>query len=122
MWALKDKYKECCHNDACESFDTCIECWDEWAERNPPMTNGDRIRSMSDEELANFLLNVAYAGSDPWAVPFARKLCDNCPTVECKIQETGQTMDFHECDFADGKCPHGTDVVWWMRQPAEVSL
>lgn len=55
MWKLDEKYKECCHNDACESFDTCIECWDEWAENNPPMTNADRIRAMSDEELAKFL-------------------------------------------------------------------
>ena len=55
MWELKDKYKECCHNDDCESFDTCIDCWDEWAERNPPMTNADRIRAMSDEELAEFI-------------------------------------------------------------------
>ena len=83
-------------------------------------TNGDRIRAMSDEELADFLIQVAYAGADPWGIPFERKFCDNCPTVECTIQETGQTMDFHECDFADGKCPHGTDVIWWLKQPAEV--
>jgi hypothetical protein len=82
-------------------------------------TNADRIRAMSDEELANFLLNVAYAGSDPWAVPFERKFCDNCQTVECMIPETGQTMDCHECDFVDGKCPHGTDIVWWLQQSVE---
>ena len=51
MWELKDKYMVCCHNNDCDSFDTCIDCWDEWAERNPPMTKADRIRAMSDEEL-----------------------------------------------------------------------
>lgn len=86
------------------------------------MTNADRIRAMSDEELGNFLINVAYAGNDPWCIPFTRKFCDNCPTYEGTIVETGQTMDFHECDFADGKCPHGSDVVWWLKQAAEVEL
>ena len=55
MWKLDDKYKECCHNDACESFDTCIDCWNEWEENHPPMTNADRIRAMTDEELAAWL-------------------------------------------------------------------
>ena len=55
MWMLKDKYDGCCENSGCEGFDNCTECWDEWAERNPPMTNADRIRAMSDEELAEFL-------------------------------------------------------------------
>ena len=58
MWELKNKYKDCCQNSGCDSFDTCIECWDEWAERNPPMTNADRIRAMSDEELATDLLDM----------------------------------------------------------------
>lgn len=87
--------------------------------RTKPITNADRIRAMSDDELANFLLNVAYAGSDPWAIPFARKFCDNCPTVEGTDPVTEFTMDFHECEFSDGKCPHGTDIVWWLQQPAE---
>lgn len=55
MWKLKDKYKVCCHNSGCDSFDTCIECWDEWEERNPPMTNADCIRAMSDEDLCEML-------------------------------------------------------------------
>ena len=82
-------------------------------------TNADSIRAMSDEELAELLSQTAYAGATPWCEPFARKFCDRCPTVEGTIKETGQTMDFNECDFADGKCPHGSDVVWWLQQPAE---
>ena len=104
--------KTCCYDvcapDYCPEYEEAV------------LTNGDRIRAMSDEELSDFLIQVAYAGADPWGIPFERKFCDNCPTVECTIQETGQTMDFHECDFADGKCPHGTDVIWWLKQPAEV--
>lgn len=82
-------------------------------------TNGDRIRGMDDETLANFLAGIAYSMDGPWAEPFCRKFCDNCPTVEGTIQETGETMDFYECDFADGECPHGSDIAWWLQQPAE---
>lgn len=28
-------------------------------------------------------------------------------------------MDLHECDFTDGKCPHGSDIVWWLQQPVK---
>lgn len=83
------------------------------------VTNGDRIRAMGDEELAEFLCGLAFAGNTPWSDPFVREFCDNCPTVEGTVEETGQTMDFNECDFADGKCPNGSDVVWWLRQPKD---
>lgn len=120
-YCYKPTNTKCCHNcrkdaNTCEVIHECgKDC-----RGHESYSNADRIRVMSDEELANFLLNLAYAGSDPWAELFARKFCDNCPTVECRIQETGQTMYCHECDFADGKCPHGTDVTWWLQQPAEV--
>ena len=55
MWKQEDKYDGCCHNDGCESYDNCTECWDSWAEYNPPMTNADHIRAMTDEELSWFL-------------------------------------------------------------------
>lgn len=50
--------------DFCENTDLCIECphfADSGGEyRESPMTNADRIRSMSDEELAEFLYQVGY--------------------------------------------------------------
>ena len=68
MWKIKDKYNGCCENSGCEGFDNCTECWDEWAERNPPMTNADRIRAMTDEELAKILyygFDYRYCSNDP---------------------------------------------------------
>ena len=101
MWDLKDKYKECCHNDDCESFGTCIECWDEWAERNPPMTNADRIRSMSDEELAKYLTDkTEYQPS-----PGARKSWGGA--------YGNSYLEYHEAAL---------DWLYWLQQPAEVSL
>ena len=45
-------------------------------------------------------------------------MCDSCQTVH-GTYESGIEDDFHECDFVDGKCPHGSDIVWWLQQPAE---
>lgn len=102
--------KGCFEDGRCHALGNC---------ENKIVTNADRIRAMSDEELAELLSQTAYAGETPWCEPFDRKFCDNCPTVGVTIVETGKTMDFNECDFADGKCPHGSDIVWWLGQPAE---
>ena len=82
------------------------------------MTNADRINSMTIEEKADFLSSIAYGRETPWSEPFARRLCDSCPTVH-GTYERGIEDDFHECDFVDGKCPHGSAIAWWLQQPAE---
>lgn len=84
-----------------------------------PETNADRIRSMSDEELAEFLDQIAYARETPWSIPFQKKICNNCPTTTCIVEGYHHPMELNECDFADGECPHGSDIVWWLQQPAE---
>lgn len=83
-----------------------------------PPTNAERIRAMSDEELADFLCSIAYTGNTPWSEPFARKFCDNCPDPEYTLDD-GRKMNLHECDFVDGKCPHRSDCVWWLQQSAK---
>lgn len=70
-----------------------------------PASFGDTIRSMNDHELADFIASLAYKGETPWCVPFRRAFCDKCVSTEC--------------DFTDGKCPHGSDIEWWLKQPAE---
>ncbi len=84
-----------------------------------PQTNADRIRAMSDEELADFLCSLAFARETPWSDPFVKQLCKSCPTVRAMIAETGEVMELNECNFVGGKCPHGDDVLWWLRQPVE---
>lgn len=86
--------------------------------RSMPVSNADRIRSMSDEELKSFLVRIGYGRETPWCDPFAEKFCRNCPTVHCEY-ESGAQDDLHECDFTDGDCPHGSDIVWWLKQPME---
>lgn len=82
------------------------------------MTNADRIRAMTDEELAGFLSGIAYIGTNPWSEAFCAANCNNCPTTHVRYQDSGREDDLHECDFTDGLCPHGDDVRWWIRQPA----
>lgn len=84
----------------------------------PPMTNADRIRAMSDEEMAQLLYSIAYARETPWSKPFYEKFCKDCPAPEYTLDD-GRKLCLHECDFKNGKCPHGTDIVWWLKQPAE---
>lgn len=81
------------------------------------MTNADRIRAMSDEELEDFLIRIE--GEQPWSTQFSEKFCDNCPTTTCTVEGYGHPIELSECDFIDGKCPHGIDIVWWLQQPAE---
>ena len=84
-------------------------------------TNAQKIRAMTDEELAEFLSSITYGRETPWSEPFARRLCDSCPTVH-GTYESGIEDDFHECDFLDGECPHGSAIVWWLKQPAEEEM
>jgi hypothetical protein len=80
------------------------------------MTNQEHIQSMTTEELADFLADIAYARHTPWSDPFCRAFCDNCPAVKCTPEGYAIELELHECDFADGVCPHGSDVVWWLGQ------
>ena len=82
------------------------------------VTNADRLNAMSIEEKAQFLHSIAYAGETPWSKPFYEKFCKDCPAPEYTLDD-GRKMNLHECEFKDGKCPHGTDIVWWLQQPAE---
>ena len=81
-------------------------------------TNAECIRRMSDEELAEFLDKIAYARETPWSIPFQKKFCNNCPTITCTVEGYHHPMELNECDFADGECPHGSNITWWLKQPS----
>ena len=111
--------------DFCENPDLCIECphfaggGGEY--RDAPMTNADRINAMTIEEKAEFLSSIAYGRETPWSEPFAEKFCKICPETKCEIPDYLNPLFLHECDFTDGKCPHGSYIVWWLQQPLEDS-
>lgn len=103
------KYKRCgeCKNFTAHFMTTvCCDCeFMSNFEQKPPMTNGDRIRSMTDEELRDFLDKFRV---ETYTEPFGKKFCKCCPTVG--------TTEYKECEFVDGVCPHGDSLMWWLEQ------
>ena len=82
------------------------------------LTHGDDIRAMNDSELAEFMAEVAYGNLTPWGELFEKTFCHDCPSAEYTVED-GRKLRLHECDFEDGECPHGNDIVWWLGQPVE---
>lgn len=70
-----------------------------------PMTNAEKIRSMSNKELRDFLDKFRV---ETHTEPFGKKFCKCCPTVG--------TTEYKECEFVDGVCPHGDSLTWWLEQ------
>ena len=66
---------------------------------NMPQTNADRIRAMSDEELANFLHNVV-----------CKFMCEYCKEYERIKAAYGHANCNGECDKA---------YLTWLKQPVE---
>lgn len=79
------------------------------------MTNLERIKSYSPLEMELFLLSLAYDGSNPWDKQFGEKFCKKCVPHKCRTAE-GRDIEVFECEFADGKCPNGSEVSWWLNQ------
>ena len=86
---------------------------------NKPLTNGERIRAMTDDQLADFIESLAFARSTPWSDAFEAAFCRSCPSVRVTLEDHYFPMDVHECDFSDGTCPHGNDILWWLSQTHE---
>ena len=99
-------------NRACSASDGC-------GGYTPP-TNADRIRKMTDAELAEFISQVELGRLDPWAEQFNTIFCEKCPVEMIELDGCYKGFRLRECDFVDGVCPHGDEIMWWLQQPAEV--
>ena len=64
-------------------------------------TNADRLRSMDDGQLADFLHDQTVGADAVWNEEFSRVFCDDC-------EACGENLDL--------ECPHGRPVDWWLRQ------
>lgn len=83
------------------------------------MTNADYIRSMTNEELEVFIEQLAFKRETPWADEFSQKFCRVCPHEEYVVPEYHFPLKLAECDFVDGECPHGSDILWWLNEERE---
>ena len=70
---------------------------------------------MTADELADFLSKIAYARYTPWSKQFSDKFCKTCKRITGTLED-GSQIELTECDFSDGVCPHGGDLVWWLNQ------
>ena len=87
---LRDK-KPCYECSACMAGD----CHFRPAPKAKKQSNADRIRAMSDEELAEFISRIEIGDFGPQV--YGKTFCDLC---------SGQ----YECDDCR---------LWWLQQPAE---
>jgi hypothetical protein len=77
------------------------------------MTNFERIKAMSIDELTEYLNKINYDGelpSDKW---FNENYCKKCPEIEC-TDEKGKTQKYVICDFVGEECPHGDGTKLWL--------
>ena len=97
-----DKHCRICHNTSCSNHGKNISFLGEGWKCNyiPVPTNADRIRTMSDEELAEFLTNIN---------PTNCKDCAFSHGWRCR-PDRDDYSDFKKCEEGRKR---------WLQQPAE---
>ena len=88
------------------------------------MTKYELLKSMSIDELAEWLDKYGMQDYAPWDVHFDKNYCNCCEPVD-----NGVVYDFAYCELNGGKCrffpdmeeyPHGKQVVkLWLESEAE---
>lgn len=95
------------------------------------MTNYEKIKSMSKDELARFLDDVAIDEA-PWNKAFDEHFCKDCPAVKANMERPDGTpgieMSFAWCEVF-GHCkffsqlddtPSHLDVLkWWLNSNSD---
>ena len=84
---------------------------------------------MSEYELAAWLAKRAMYDGSPWDTSFAKRFCNNCPSITRDCPEVGRTKEFSWCELHGGQCkflpeimdfPRDEDVIEvWLRQEVE---
>lgn len=80
------------NNHYCQYWDCDVTIQHEMCCGFANMTNADRIRTMSDEELANFLTNFSNNGG--WTTEIGRKSCYK--TITDWLQQSEEEIDDDE--------------------------
>lgn len=110
LWKYEaDTRIEAC-NEACRMGADALRAQ---KEREHPMTNADRIRAMSDEELAEFIQNMVDGSNSHNVACYG---CINYGTHHSDPANKGTCL--YECDGCENE-GIGLDVLKWLQQPAE---
>jgi hypothetical protein len=65
------------------------------------MTNFENLRSMSVEQLAEWLDKHGQFDTAPWTTWFDRKYCNNCEAVMCKYEDGEREFPCAYCEIHD---------------------
>lgn len=86
---------------------------DEHCTVETPITNGDRIRAMSDAELADFIRSMVDENETHEVACYG---CVNYGTHHSDPQNKGTTL--YECEGCSCEGV-GLDILKWLKQPAK---
>lgn len=70
------------------------------------MNNFEFIKSLSIDELAEWLDKHGNFDSSPWSDWFAKKYCDNCESIKCKYKYTEKALGFSPYSYSS----YGGDI------------
>ena len=64
-------------------------------------TNFENLKSMSIDELAEWLDKNGIIDNSPWMDYFNNKYCNNCESVMCKYEDAEKMLGFKPCLWDD---------------------
>jgi hypothetical protein len=67
------------------------------------MNNFEKLKSMSIEELADWLDKHGQFDHSPWSDWFAKKYCDNCESIKCRYADAEEKLGFSPFYFYGGE-------------------
>ena len=72
------------------------------------MTNFEKLKSMNEEEISEFLDSIASIDDSPWIVWFNKRYCENCETIRGYSLIPDVYDDFAYCEV-NGNCRYFQD-------------
>ena len=72
------------------------------------MTNFEKLKSMNEEEISEFLDSIASIDDSPWIVWFNKRYCENCETIRSYARIPDIYYDSTYCEV-NGNCRYFQD-------------
>ena len=72
------------------------------------MTNFEKLKSMNEEEMSEFLDNITSIDDSPWIVWFNKRYCENCETIRRNTLDPDIYYDSTYCEVC-GNCRYFQD-------------
>ena len=72
------------------------------------MTNFEKLKSMDEKEISEFLDSIIGTDEDPWTVWFNKRYCENCETIRGYSLIPDIYDDFTYCEV-NGNCRYFQD-------------